>query len=373
MTLFEKVVLDLKARTMPRGKHTWLYYFGGFVLFLLMVQVVTGVLLMMYYIPTPQSANASVKLIIEQVPYGREIRSMHIWSSYGLILFGILHLVGLFIMRSYTKPRGAMWTTWVALLILLLGAGFTGYLLPWDQVSYSASKIGTDIAEYVPLIGDWIAGLLRGGEHVSQSTLSRFFALHVALLPLLIVILAMSHTALALMFGRPATPGAYEEPLWPSHMLKEIMIWLGMLMLLMTLSWYAPFGVGEGYDLTAPSDPPSGVHPEWYFLALFQLLSFVPEVIAMVLAFAVIAFLFAIPKLDPDDTVARKRWISLIAGLILALYAGLALVAYFSMDSSDEKSSSIPVPEERSSVMRTNSRYHHYYTQDYAHQDLHTL
>ena len=183
----------------------------------------------------------------------------------------------------------------------------------------------------------------------------------------------MSHTALALMFGRPATPGAYEEPLWPSHMLKEIMIWLGMLMLLMTLSWYAPFGVGEGYDLTAASDPPSGVHPEWYFLALFQLLSFVPEVIAMVLAFAVIAFLFAIPKLDPDDTVARKRWISLIAGLILALYAGLALVAYFSMDSSDEKSSSIPVPEERSSVMRTNSRYHHYYTQDYAHQDLHTL
>jgi cytochrome b6 len=372
MTLYEKVVLDLKARTMPRGKLTWLYYFGGFVLFLLMVQVATGVLLLMYYIPTPDGANASVRLIIDHVPFGREIRSMHIWSSHGLIIFGILHLVGLFIMRSYTKPRGAMWTTWVALLILLLGAGFTGYLLPWDQVSYSASKIGTDIAEYVPLIGDWIAGLLRGGEHVSQSTLSRFFALHVALLPLLIVMLAMSHTALALMFGRPATPGAYEEPLWPSHMLKEMSIWLGMLMVLMLLSWFAPFGVGEGYDLTAPSDPPSGVHPEWYFLSLFQLLSFVPEVLAMFLTIAVIAFLFAIPKLDPHDNMPRKGWITLIAGLILALYVGLTLVAYFSMDSSEEKSSSIPEQEEGSSA-DGRSGYHHYYTQDYAHQDLRIL
>lgn len=366
MTLYEKVVLDLKARTMPRGKNTWWYYFGGFVLFLLMVQVATGVLLLTYYIPTPDRANASVKLILDHVPYGREIRSMHIWSSHGLILFGILHLVGLFVNRAYTKPRGAMWTTWAILVILLLGAGFTGYLLPWDQISYSASKIGTDIAEYTPLAGDWIAGLLRGGEHISQSTLSRFFALHVALLPLLIVILAISHTWLALMLGRPATPGAIEEPLWPSHMLKEIMIWLGMLMLLMLLSWFVPFGVGEGYDLTAPSDPPAGIHPEWYFLSLYQLLSFVPELLAMVLTIAILAFLFAIPKLDPNDLLPRKRWITVIAGLILALYVGSTLVAYFSMDSSEEKSSSIH-------ELRSDSRYHHYYTQDYAHQDLRIL
>jgi quinol-cytochrome oxidoreductase complex cytochrome b subunit len=355
MTLFEKVVLDLNARTIPRGKSTWFYYSGGFVLFLLMVQVVTGVLLMMYYIPTPDAANASVRTIVESVPYGREIRSMHIWSSHGLILFGILHLVGLFINRAYTKPRASMWTTWVALIVLLLGAGFTGYLLPWDQVSYSASKIGTDLLDYIPLVGDWLAGLLRGGEHVAQSTLSRFFGLHVALLPLLIVLLAMSHTALALMFGRPKVAGAAQEPLWPSHMLKENMIWIGLLMILMLASWFLPFGLGQGYDLTAPSDPPSGVHPEWYFLSLYQLLSFVPERLAMLFTICVIVFLFAIPALDPRDELPRKRWITLIAGLILVLYAGLTIMAYFSMDSSEEKSSSVilrePLP-----------RYHHYYT-----------
>lgn len=359
MTLFEKVKLDLKARTMPRGRNTWLYYLGGFVLFLLIVQVVTGVLLLMYYVPTPEAANASVRTIVERVPYGREIRSMHIWSSHGLILFGILHLVGLFINRAYTKPRASMWTTWVGLIVLLLGAGFTGYLLPWDDVSYSASKIGTDIVGYVPLIGDWIAGLLRGGEHISQSTLSRFFALHVALLPLLIVLLALSHTVLALMFGRPKTPGAYEEPLWPSHMLKENMIWIGLLMILMLFSWFMPFGVGKGYDLTAPSDPSSGVHPEWYFLSLYQLLSFVPEWLAIVISLAVIGFLFAIPKVDPQDELPRKRWITVIAALILAIYGGLTLMAYFSMDSSEEKSSSIsPV----GNAQKVNSRYHHYYT-----------
>lgn len=360
MTLCEKVVLDLKARTMPRGKNTWLYYLGGFVLFLLMVQVVTGVLLLMYYVPTPETANASVRTIIERVPYGREIRSMHIWSSHGLILFGILHLVGLFINRAYTKPRASMWTTWVALIVLLLGAGFTGYLLPWDQVSYSASKIGTDIAEYIPLVGDWVAGLLRGGEHISQSTLSRFFAMHVALLPLLIVILALSHTALALMFGRPKTPGAYEEPLWPSHMLKENMIWLGLLMILMMLSWLMPFGVGEGYDITAPSDPPSGVHPEWYFLSLYQLLSFVPEWLAMLFTLAVIVFLFVIPKLDPNDEIPRRRWLTAAAAVILALYAGLTLMAYFSMDSSEEKSSSVSLSGSHRGG--SFSRYHQYYT-----------
>jgi cytochrome b6 len=339
LTLFDKVKLDLRSRMMPRGKWTWMYYFGGFVLFLLVVQVITGVMLLMYYVPTPEQANASVKLIVDQVPYGSVIRSLHIWSSHCLILFGILHLVGLFVMRAYTKPRGSLWVTWVILLVLLLGAGFTGYLLPWDHVSYSASKIGTDIAEYTPLIGDWIAGLLRGGEHVSQSTLSRFFGLHVALLPLLIVLLALSHTALALLFGRPKTIGATQEPLWPSHMLKEIMLWLGMLIVLLLLATFAPFGVGEGYDLTAPSDPPSGVHPEWYFLSLYQLLSFVPEWLAIFLTLAIIGYLIAIPWLDPNDELPRKRWITLIAATILALYVGLTAMAYFSMDSSEEKSS----------------------------------
>lgn len=361
LSLYEKVKLDLRARTMPRGKWTWMYYFGGFVLFLLVLQVITGVMLLAYYIPTPDKANASVRLIVERVPYGSVVRSLHIWSSHGLIIFGILHLVGLFVMRAYTKPRSSLWLTWVILLVLLLGAGFTGYLLPWDQVSYSASKIGTDIAEYTPLIGDWLAGLLRGGEHVSQSTLSRFFALHVALLPILIVLLAVSHTALALLFGRPHTHGAIQEPLWPSHMLKEMMIWLGMLIVLLLLAAFAPFGLEEGYDLTAPSDPPSGVHPEWYFLALYQLLSFVPEWLAIFLTIAIIGYLIAIPWLDPTDELPRKRWITLIAAAILAIYLALTAMAYFSMESSEEKSSGMLL---QPAGDLANDHHHFYY---YAH------
>lgn len=343
MTLFDQIKTNLRERTMPRGKRTWLYYFGGFVLFLIGVQVVTGILLLTYYIPTTDAAYESVKRINEQVPFGKEIRAMHIWSSHGVILFGILHLIGLFLMRVYAQPRRSLWITWVLLLIALLGAGFTGYLLPWDQVSYSATRIGTDIAEYTPIIGNWIGSMLRGGERVTQGTLSRFFALHVAVLPLIIVLLAVSHTVLALLFGRPKVEGAIEEPLWPSHMLKEIMLWLGLLGVLCILAFLVPFGIGQAYDLKAPSDPPAGVHPEWYFLALYQLLSYVPEWLAVLLTMCAVIFLIAVPWLDKSDSKngkeKRKGYVTYIASGILILYVVLTALAYFSI-ITDEKSSS---------------------------------
>jgi quinol-cytochrome oxidoreductase complex cytochrome b subunit len=337
MTLYDQVKQSLAERTMPRGKRTWLYYFGGFVLFLLTVQVVTGVLLLAYYIPTTEGAHESVKRINEQIPFGREIRSLHIWSSHGLILFGILHLVGLFVMRSYTRPRSSLWLTWVLLLIALLGAGFTGYLLPWDEVAYSAIKIGTDIAERTPLVGDWLASMLRGGENVTQGTLSRFFALHVAFLPIVVILLALSHTGLALLFGRPKVEGAIEEPLWPSHMLKEMSIWIGLLMLLCILAFLLPFGIGEAYDLKAPSEPRSGVHPEWYFLPLYQLLSFMPEWTVVLISVTAIAFLISIPYLDPTETAKRKRWITIAATAVFAAYVVLTVLAYFSIYSEEKR------------------------------------
>ncbi|MGB8643829.1 MAG: cytochrome b N-terminal domain-containing protein [Anaerolineae bacterium] len=165
----------------PRSAHTW--YLGGITLFCFMVQATTGILLALYYQPTPATAYDSVLVIMNQLNFGWLIRSVHAWSANLMIVFCVLHLLRIVLQGAYKKPREMTWMVGMILLFVTLGFGFTGYLLPWDQRAFWATTVGTDIAGSVPVIGDFIKQFLRGGADVGAQTLSRFFGVHVLILP----------------------------------------------------------------------------------------------------------------------------------------------------------------------------------------------
>ncbi len=167
--------------SIPRSAHT--FYLGGITLFFFIVQAITGVLLAIYYHPTPEAAYDSILFIMNDVNFGWLIRSIHAWSANLMIIFCVLHLLRVAIQGAYRPPREMTWLVGVGLLLLTLGFGFTGYLLPWDERAFWATTVGTQIAGSVPLIGNYIQDFLRGGPDLSALTLSRFFDVHVLVLP----------------------------------------------------------------------------------------------------------------------------------------------------------------------------------------------
>jgi quinol-cytochrome oxidoreductase complex cytochrome b subunit len=171
----------------------WLYCFGGISLFLFIVQAVTGIMLLMYYRPTIAEAYKSVVFITNNVPFGWMVRGLHHWAANLMIIMVFLHMVRVFFYAAYKPPRDFNWVTGVVLLMLTLGFGFTGYLLPWNQISYWATTVGTEVPGAIPVIGDFLITLIRGGKAVSQTTLTRFFAVHVVILPLTIGFFLMGH------------------------------------------------------------------------------------------------------------------------------------------------------------------------------------
>lgn len=183
-----------KNLSKPVPSHVnWTYCFGGITLFLFIVQAVTGILLLMYYRPTVAEAYKSVVYITNNVPFGWLVRGLHHWASNGMIVMVFLHMLRVFFYGAYKPPRDFNWVTGVILLMLTLGFGFTGYLLPWNQISYWATTVGTEAPGAMPVIGEYITILMRGGPAIGQITLTRFFAVHVVLLPLTIGFFLMGH------------------------------------------------------------------------------------------------------------------------------------------------------------------------------------
>ncbi|MFQ6092254.1 MAG: cytochrome bc complex cytochrome b subunit [bacterium] len=173
-----------KALKKPVPKHVNLFHcFGGITFLLFVIEIITGVLLALYYKPSPEEAFASVKFITNEVTFGWLIRQVHAWGAQLMILMVILHMLRVFFQGAYKSPRELNWIVGVLLLFVTLTFGFTGYLLPWDQLSFWGTTVGTEVAGGVPLIGNFILILLRGGENVTEDTLTRFYALHVLVLP----------------------------------------------------------------------------------------------------------------------------------------------------------------------------------------------
>lgn len=195
------VTLDRKV---PKGN--WWYTLGSASLFLFVIQAATGIFLAVYYVPSPQDAYNSIQYIMNEVAFGWLIRGIHHWGATLMVLFVFLHMLRTFFYAAYKFPREITWLTGVILLLATLGMGFTGYLLPWNQRSYWATTVGTEIAGTVPLIGDFIMRVLRGGTDLSGVTLARFFAVHIWFIPAVIVALIGVHIYLVIRIGITSIP-----------------------------------------------------------------------------------------------------------------------------------------------------------------------
>ena len=271
----------LAHKKVPVHSGTLWYYFGGITLFLFGIQVATGILLLLYYRSTAAEAYESVQFIVTRVEFGWLIRSIHSWSANLMVLTALIHMFSVAFLRGWRRPRELTWLSGVLLLGLTLALGFTGYLLPWNTTAYFATKVGTDLAGSVPLVGPALARFLRGGDEVTGATLTRFFGFHVALLPALMTALLGLHLALVQRFGI-STPPLLESrgdvpqmPFVPNFVLRELMAWYLALGALGMLAALFPWPLGDKADPFAPA--PAGIRPEWYFLAAFYTLKLLPS------------------------------------------------------------------------------------------------
>lgn len=192
-------------------KVNWAYTLGSAALFVALLQIVTGILLTIYYVPTPDYAYDTVQFITYDVTGGWLIRGLHHYGASTLILLSVLHLVRVVIYGSYKFPREVTWLSGVFLLLVTLGFGFTGYLLPWDQKAYWATTVGTNIAGVTPGIGDWLLRVMRGGQELSEVTLARFYGVHVWVLPAALLLLIIIHMYLVIRNGISAIPPKDEQ------------------------------------------------------------------------------------------------------------------------------------------------------------------
>jgi quinol-cytochrome oxidoreductase complex cytochrome b subunit len=187
-------------------KVNWLYTLGSASLFVAVTQIVTGILLTIYYVPTPDHAYDSVQYITTQLPAGWFIRGLHHWGASAMVVLVVLHLLRVVFYGAYKFPREVTWLTGVFLLLVVVGFGFTGYLLPWDQKAYWATTVGTRIVATPPVIGQWILLVVRGGQELSAVTLARFFGVHVWVLPAALLTLITIHLYLVIRIGISAVP-----------------------------------------------------------------------------------------------------------------------------------------------------------------------
>jgi len=328
----------LKQKTVPQHKHSLWYYTGSAILLFFSIQVLTGFMLLFYYKPTLEKANESVGRIMTEVPLGWILRSVHFWSSTLMIAIVFIHLMSIWFTKSYRKPRELTWMSGVFLLLVSLAFGFTGYLLPWDDLSVSATKVGTDIPRSIPVAGAWATKFLRGGEDVTGDTLTRFFGFHVCILPLFALFLIGLHVYFIQRQGISLPLRAEirnekvkELPFWPNFVYREMIVWLILLGLLITLSVFFPPSLDEAADLMAPA--PEGIKPEWYFLFLFQTLKIFPSTIlfvsgdtlAVLLIFLFAILFFFLPLIDNKPEKMKGRMISFIAVVFLVFAVAMSV------------------------------------------------
>ena len=332
--LEERLSLEV-FRTLARKKHvpvhncSHFYYLGGMALFLFLVQIVTGILLSLYYKPSPDQAFESVRAIMTEVDFGWLIRSAHSWSANLLIGILLLHMLTTFMMRAYRRPREIIWMSGVALLGLFLAFGFSGYLLPWNELAFFATRVGTAVVGKIPGIGNQLLLWTRGGENVTGDTLARFYALHVVVLPLLTFMLLGLHLFLVQRHGMSVPEHEIARrgdasllpsiPFVPHFLLRDMVGWYIMLALLAALAALFPWELGEKADPFASA--PEAIKPEWYFLFMFQTLKKLPPSIGPVEGEVVGVIFFGlsglatllVPFLDRGQT-SRRILIALASG-----------------------------------------------------------
>ena len=314
------------------GGASWIYVFGSATLFLFILQAITGMFLAIYYAPTPDHAYDSVQFIETQVTFGWFVRGLHHWGASGMVVAVGLHMLQVFLYGAFKPPRELMWMVGVVLFLLVMGFAFTGYLLPWDQTAYWATQVGINMVGTVPLVGDLIVRVLRGGETLGALTLSRFFAVHVLFLPALIIMGVMLHLFILRRVG-PAGPwdekkaASGSETFYPRQVYMDAVVMLGVFGIIALLAIFVPFPLA---DKANPSDTSFVPVPEWYFLFYYELLKHVhgplePFATWVLPGMAVLVMLLW-PFLDWQKTIRAPA--SRPVGMALAV---LFLVTVFSL------------------------------------------
>jgi cytochrome b6 len=325
-----------RHKTVPVHSQSFWYYWGGISLFLFLVQCFTGVLLLVYYRPGAE-AYESVRQIAFVMHFGWLIRSAHSWSA-NLMIFSIMvHMFSVFFMKAYRKPREFGWFSGLGLLALASVFGFSGYLLPMDELSYFATKVGLQIPASLPVVGPIVANMLRGGPDVNEFTVQRFFALHVVVLPALFIPLLGFHLWLVQRHGNAVPPSEEAKPaserksapFMPDFLRKDLAMWIISLNVLALLASLFPWPLGKQFDALSPA--PLGIHPEWYFMSPFELLKLLGYVFsgpyaelgefAGILLFTVALVLWLlIPFYDSSKESGRRGRVAHYFGL-LAIFA----------------------------------------------------
>lgn len=343
---------QLTGYLLPRNLNIW-HTLGAVLLTLVGLQVLTGVLLLVYYVPSPELAFASVERIMNDIPYGWLIRYLHVVGSNIFVVALLLHLLSVAFMGSYKKPRELTWLSGFVLFNLGLGLCLTGYLLPWSQLSFWATTVATDAAGAIPFIGDHLVTFLRGGPMVSGVTLGRFFAMHVVVMPLALFgligfhLYSMRRTGIASPpFGadyRPPDPGnipLHEEhaggiPFFPDFIAKDGAVVMFFLALLVAVSFFAPqlFLPPTALEPADPFTTPAHIKPEWYFLWAYQTLKIFPsKLIGLGVQGAFMTFLALLPFLDfgVERRPARRPVFVTIYFLLMLLILAISIWGHYS-------------------------------------------
>jgi ubiquinol-cytochrome c reductase cytochrome b subunit len=320
----DKLMHESLDEPIPGGAR-FAYVFGSGLLFIFISQIITGICLAIYYVPSAETAHTSVAYITKQVAAGAFLRSLHYYGSSAMIIVLALHFLQTFLYGSFKGRRELLWISGAALSLLVLGMGFTGYLLPWDQKAYFATAVGTNIVGEVPFIGEWLTRLLRGGDTIGTLTLSRFYVAHVFLIPGFIFALIAIHIYLFRKAGAagpinedPVEPKLPPESFYPRQVLMDMAFALLLMVGLGFLAYFHPVGLGP---IANPADTHFLPRPEWYYLPFFEWLKFWegPEVVLAVVVIpgALAALFFLLPFLD--RSLERRPWRRPIPVLAVAI------------------------------------------------------
>lgn len=319
---------ELTNEPVPNHLKRWWFCLGGTPAYLFLVQIATGILLAFYYEATPSRAFESVRHITDDVAFGWYLRGLHKWGATLMVASVILHQMRVYFTGAYRKPREMNWLVGMCLLICTLVVGFTGYCLVFEQLSFWGAKVGAEITDQVPLVGGFMKEMLLGGDGYNEHTLSRFFILHAAVLPVVMILLLFVHITFIRLQGisemkfgdeKPDTPRFFN--FFPDHVATEVIMGLVLMILLSVLATALPATMGE---VANPNVTPEVIKPEWFFYVTFRWLKLFSITVAVLSMGLIVFLMFVWPFVD---AWVRRRWPASEFSVWVGILAVLAILA----------------------------------------------
>ncbi len=347
--IYEK---ELRGYLLPRNVNVW-YTLGAVLMALFTLQFVTGILLLMFYVPDADKAFASVQYIVNEVPFGWLFRMLHAVGANVIVIALLLHMLSVLFMGSYKGRREFTWLTGFTIFNLAMGLCLTGYLLPWSQLSFWATTVATDAAGAIPVVGNYLVEFLRGGPTVDNQTLGRFFALHVVGMPLILLGLIGAHLFCVKRRGISSPPfgpdykvsqelpffehekHANGIPFFPNYFVKDAAVICFFMAFFLAIIFYAP-GMFFPESAFQPADPfvtPPNIKPEWYFLWAYQTLKIFPsEIIGLGVQGAFMTFLALLPFIDrgPERRPSKRPFFMTCYVLGILLFVAISVWGHYS-------------------------------------------